>query len=122
MLLIWRARAAPWRQKGSCRRNLVAAAEDIGLWSGALIQGESLVLQVQRAAPADDHPERQDEEQAGGLLRRNDGSDVSAQRQTDCREREDDDDEPGRAAHHDDVAFAREAAGGNDRLREEGCA
>ena len=31
MRLIRRAQPCAWRQKGSCRRTLVAAAEDIGL-------------------------------------------------------------------------------------------
>jgi len=102
------------REKEPSRRTLVAASRDIAIvvfalgyfprrfhkcdrlfrLSGALVTGKTLILHEQGTAPSDNHAERQDEEEAGRLLRGDEFAHVTAQRQADGREHEDDHDEP----------------------------
>ena len=102
------------REKEPSRRTLVAASRDIAIvvfalgyfprrfhkcdrlfrLSGAWVSGETLILHEQGTAPPDDHAERQDEEETGGLLRGDEFAYVTAQRQADGRQHEDDHDEP----------------------------
>src|SRR5262245_30333594 len=58
---------------------------------------QAVIFDEQLRAPADDHAEGEHEEQTGGLLHRDDGAHVFAQRQTNRGEAEQDDDEPFRA-------------------------
>ena len=102
------------REKEPSRRTLVAASRDIAIvvfalgyfprrfhkcdrlfrLSGAWVSGETLILHEQGTAPPDDHAERQDEEETGGLLGGDEFAYVTAQRQADGRQHEDDHDEP----------------------------
>ena len=106
------------REKEPSRRTLVAASQDIAIVVSALgyfvardseafhkcdppfrlsdawVSGETLILHEQGTAPSDNHAERQDEEEAGRLLRGDEFAHVTAQRQADGRQHEDDHDEP----------------------------
>ena len=71
--------------------------------------GEGSIFEVHVHAPAEDHAESEDEEEAAGLLDGHDGVEVAAGGEADGGEHDDDEEEGLGALHHDDVAFAVEA-------------
>jgi len=81
--------------------------------------GEAAVGEVHRDAPAEDHAEGEDEEEAGGLLQGDEAVEVAAGEEADEREHDHDDEKGGRAVHHDGLADQLEARGADEGFGEE---
>jgi len=85
--------------------------------------GEFAVFEVHLQAPAEDHAESEDEEEAGSLLHRHEAVEVAACDETDGGEYEDDSVKSHGALHHDDAFFVEvQARGAEQRVREDECA
>jgi hypothetical protein len=77
--------------------------------------GEGSILKEHVHAPAQDHAEGEDEEEAAGLFDGHDGVEVAAGGEADGGEDNDDEEKGLGALHHNNVAIAVEARGTQER-------